>query len=459
MSGFKVSYYEDGAYITTDVENILQMKTWFTTAGSSYSSDTGFKTKTTTTASQDFKDRYAKIDISPNNLTARTTGYKVGGSDLNTIFSKKNEVYPDRFVKVEIWGGRGTWDNNNFSPGEATSNFWHYRQHGRYWGWNTQTYRNFYNSNINGIYDRADSQFDMSTQFWLLGCGAKQTSYHVLNFSDEQDYYIKKCYGGEGGTASSGRNAGYGGRSLALSKSTTPEASDIIAVAGAGGGAGSGNGIMGPPAWFSNLIYDQGTANNYRLEYTKYLNQLEISGQAVVVQRGRPNSGYDPVSGGRADQGFYNNIGQYADWAYGINAKHWHDWGGGGGWQNVGYSGGGGGGLLTGGNGATANGWRRSAGGGGGGAGMYGGGGANATNTGDGKKGSAGGGSGSSFAERNSLIANSLNGSYSTTWEPSIEFDPFLRITYYSMEDRNTSIGNAEYRFTNINDDIKIPQM
>ncbi len=134
MSGFKVSYYENGVYITKDVESILQMKTWFTTAGSSYSSNTGFKTKTTTTASQDLKDRYAKIDISPNNLTARTTGYKVEGSDLNTIFSKKNEVYPDRFVKVEIWGGRGTWDTNNFNPGEATSNLWHYREHGKYHG-------------------------------------------------------------------------------------------------------------------------------------------------------------------------------------------------------------------------------------------------------------------------------------------------------------------------------------
>ena len=453
MSGFKVSYYENGVYITKDVESILQMKTWFTTAGSSYSSNTGFKTKTTTTASQDLKDRYAKIDISPNNLTARTTGYKVEGSDLNTIFSKKNEVYPDRFVKVEIWGGRGTWDTNNFNPGEATSNLWHYREHGKYHGWNDQNYADFYNSNINGISSRSDSQFDMATQFYFLGCGAKQTSYHVLDFSNEQDYYIKKCYGGSGGTANSGRNAGYGGRTLALSKSTNPSASDIIAVAGAGGGAGSGNGIFGPPAWFSNLQYDNSTGNDYRLEYTRYY------WNGGKVSRGRPPSGYDPQSGGRADQGFYNNIGQYADWAYGINAKHWHDWGGGGGWQNVGWSGGGGGGLLAGGNGATANGWRRSAGGGGGGAGMYGGGGAAATNTGDGKKGSAGGGSGSSFAERNSLIDNSLSGSYSTTWGPSIEFDPFLRITYYSMENRNTSIGTADYRFSSIGDNSKIPVM
>ena len=216
------------------------------------------------------------------------------------------------------------------------------------------------------------------------------------------------------------------------------------------------DGIFGACAWFTNLQYDQGTANNYRLEYNRYY------GDGGKVQRGRPisNSGYDPVSGGRADQHFYNNIGQYADWAYGINAKHWHDWGGGGGWQNVGYSAGGGGGLLTGGNGENANGWRRSAGGGGGGAGMYGGGGARATNTGDGKKGSAGGGSGTSFAERNSLRSNNLNDAYLTTWGPSIEFDPYLRITYYSMENRNTSIGTADYRFSSmINSGTKIPQM
>lgn len=459
MSGFKVSYYdEEGAYITKDVESILQMKTWFTTAGSSYSSNTGFKT-TTTTTSKDFKDRYAKIDISPNNLTARTTGYKVEGSDLNTIFSKKNEVYPDRFVKVEIWGGRGTWETSNYSPGEATSNFWHYREHGKYYGWNDYNYRNFYNSNILGTSNRADSEFDMSTQFYFLGCGAKQTSYHVLDFSSQQDYYIIKCYGGLGGRASSGRNAGYGGRTLALAKKEQGNAaSDVIAVAGAGGGAGNGNGIFGACAWFTNLQYDHGTANNYRLEYNRYYGDDE----GGKVSRGRPTSNnlFDPVSGGRADQIFYNNIGQYADWAYGINAKHWHDWGGGGGWQNVGYSAGGGGGLLTGGNGENANGWRRSAGGGGGGAGMYGGGGARATNTGDGKKGSAGGGSGTSFAERNSLRSNNLNDAYLTTWGPSIEFDPFLRITYYSMENRNTSIGTADYRFSSmINSGTKIPQM
>ena len=146
---------------------------------------------------------------------------------------------------------------------------------------------------------------------------------------------IRDSYGGSGGTANSGRNAGSGGRTLALSKSTNPSASDIIAVAGAGGGAGSGNGIFGPPAWFSNLQYDNSTGNDYRLEYTRYY------WNGGKVSRGRPPSGYDPQSGGRADQGFYNNIGQYADWAYGINAKHWHDWGGGGGWQNVGWSGGG----------------------------------------------------------------------------------------------------------------------
>ena len=452
MSGFKFSYYENGVYITKDVESILQMKSWFATSGSSYSDDTGFETTVERETSQDFKDRYAKIDISPNNLTAQTTGYKVEDSDLNTIFSKKNEVYPDRFVKVEIWGGRGTWDTNDFNPGEAGSNLWHYREHGKYSGWNDQNYEDFYNSNINGISSRSDTQFDMATQFYFLGCGAKQTSYHVLDFSSEQDYYIKKCYGGSGGTANSGRHAGDGGRTLALSKSTSPSASDIIAVAGAGGGAGSGNGIMGACAWFSNLQYDSGTGNDTLLQYTKYY------GNYGKVARGVP-SYYNPTSGSIADEGFYDNIGWKADWAYGINAKHWHTWGGGGGWLNVGYNVGGGGGLLTGGNGETANGWRRSSGGGGGGAGMYGGGGAAADNTSDGKKGSPGGGSGSSFAERNSLIDNGLNSSYSTTCEQSIEFDPFLRITYYAMENKNTSIGTAEYRFTHIGDNTKIPEM
>tara|TARA_Y100000813_G_C24156570_1_gene349971 strand:- start:784 stop:2208 length:1425 start_codon:yes stop_codon:yes gene_type:complete len=474
MSGFKFSYYENGVYITKDIESILQMKSWFTTSGSSYTNNTGYKVGT---QAQDIKDRYAKIDISPNNLIAATTSYKVGGSDLNTIFCKKNEVFPDRFVRVQIFGGRGTWDTNNYSPGEATSNLSHYRDHGRiHWPKGNFNYdftlgqgeygymTDYYNRNWNGISNRADSQYDMATQFHFLGCGAYQISYHVLDFSSEQNYYIKKCYGGSGGTASaSGRNAGYGGRTLALSKSTNPSASDIIAVAGAGGGAGSGNGIFGSPAWFQELDYDEnGVANDYRLEYTKY-----YSNGNDQVERGRPredmsypNTNYfDPVTVSRADQGFYNNIGQYADWAYGINAKHWHTWGGGGGWQNVGYSGGGGGGLLTGGNGQTANGWRRSAGGGGGGAGMYGGGGALATNTGDGDDGSPGGGSGSSFAERNSLIDNGLNSSYSTVWLPSIEFDPFVRINYYAMENRNTVIGTAEYRFSQIGDSTEIPRI
>ena len=39
------------------------------------------------------------------------------------------------------------------------------------------------------------------------------------------------------------------------------------------------------------------------------------------MSRGRPPSGYDPQVGGRADQGFYINIGVNADWAYGINTK------------------------------------------------------------------------------------------------------------------------------------------
>ena len=63
-----------------------------------------------------------------------------------------------------------------------------------------------------------------------------------------------------------------------------------------------------------------------------------------------------------------------------------------------------------------------------------------AANVGDGKRISVGG-SGSSFAERNSLIDNSLQGSYSTTGDQVNLI--ILRITYYSMENRNTSIGTA----------------
>lgn len=460
MSGFKIH--------NVDLDDILQMKSWFATSGSTYTSNTGFKI-----GGSDIKNRYAKIDISPNNLTVPATGYKTNTSDLNTIFSKENEVYPDRFVKVEIWGGRGTWETNNYTPSELTSSLWHYRDHGRHSN-DTLLFNGAFNGYVYDLYfaDDPDTaiiesqrRFGVGQQvdWYFCGCGAKQTSYHVLNFSSGQNYYIVKGNGGSGGTASSGRNAGYGGNTLALAKkSSDNSASDIVAVAGAGGGAGSGNGILGALAYSGDLRFDQsGTANDNKPEYVPYTKGNKRYNIDTVAQQS-PHSGGNPAAGSAADQNWYNSTGQhvsYADWAYGINAKHWWVYGGGGGWANVGWSGGGGGGLLNGGNGGTADGGRRSSGGGGGGAGMYGGGGGGAHNTGEGGEGSPGGGSGSSFAERTSLVVNSLSNVARSHHQPSVLFDPKIIITYYAMENRSTPLHTEKKLYSAINNYHHIPRI
>ena len=452
MSGFKIN--------NVDLDDILQMKTWFTTSGSTLGYNSNFKVGGT-----DIKNRYAAKDISPNDQTPQLTQFYRSNNDLRNIFCAKNEVYPDRFVKVEIWGGRGSWNRDNFSPGPVGSNLRHYVDHGRI-AIDNQYYENeYYENYYNNAYGNLGYYEMNGFKYNFLGCGAKQTSYHVLDFSSQQKYYIIKCYGGSGGDANgSGKHGGDGGRTLALAKkSSGNSASDIIAVAGAGGGAGEGNGIMGACAWFENLDYDEGgVGNEYKLEYTKY---RRVGGNQDIVERGtgKFTGSFDPTNGSIADQTFYNNIGYYSDWAYGIHGKHWHADPGGGGWMNGGIGLGTWGGFLYGGQGLNADGRNRSAGGGGGGAGMYGGGGGGCMNgssgrNGVGHKGSPGGGSGSSFAERISLMNNNLHGHYTVaSWLPSVEFDPRIRITYYALENRSTYIHTEDHRFSTISSGSEIP--
>ncbi len=452
MSGFKIN--------NVDLDDILQMKTWFTTSGSTLGYNSRFKVKKT-----DIINRYAAKDISPNDQTPQLTQFYRSNIDLRNIFCAKNEVYPDRFVKVEIWGGRGSWSRDNFSPSQAGNNLRHYSDHGRIAIDDADTENQYYENYYNDAFGSLDYYEMSGHKYNFLGCGAKQTSYHVLDFSSQQKYYIIKCYGGGGGDANgSGKHGGDGGRTLALSKKTLPGASDIIAVAGAGGGAGEGNGIMGACAWFENLDYDEnGVGSEDKLGYPKY---RRVGGNQDIVERGtgKFTDSFNPTSGSIADSTFYDNIGYYSDWAYGIQGKHWHADPGGGGWmsggigQTVNW-----GGFLYGGQGLNADGQNRSAAGGGGGAGMYGGGGGGCMNgrSGDGgvgHKGSPGGGSGSSFAERISLMDNNLHGYYTVaSWLPSVEFDPRIRITYYSMENKDTSIHTEDLRFNSISTGREIP--
>lgn len=260
--------------------------------------------------------------------------------------------------------------------------------------------------------------------------------FEIDNISFGQQLKCQRIYGGAGGFGIPGRNGSRGGHSYAVSLDST-----LLGVAGAGGGCGAGNGFIGASAYYDGLS--------------------------------EPNV-YDGTWGvGMTIDGYVSGTDRF--W-YGLNAKHWYNYGGGGGTHEATQSaysyhykyingttdlgkrttttdtgsylhGGDGGSIFE---NATiaqqqASGYddRRSSGGGGGGAGYIGGGGATGILTGDGKKGSPGGGSGSSYLNQSLCTFNSLTKN-AVFGNEEVKIEYLYTVSGQSNNTRETITVNAD---------------